>query len=334
GHVHFAGSVGDLGGAGVNSVEVFNGTTSLGLATVTGNTWSLDTTLAPGPYSSLKGVATDLAGNATTATNAQPIIVDQTNPTDSFPTVTLTVDSGSSATDYVTNDGHVHFAGSVGDLGGAGVNSVEVFNGTTSLGLATVTGNTWSLDTTLAPGTYSSLKVVATDLAGNATTATNAQPIIVDQTNPTDSFPTVTLTVDSGSSATDYVTNDGHVHFAGSVGDLGGAGVNSVEVFNGTTSLGLATVTGNTWSLDTTLAPGTYSSLKVVATDLAGNSTTATNAKPIIVDHTNPTDSFPTVTLTVDSGSSAADYVTNDGHVHFAGSVGDLGGAGGNSVEG
>src|SRR6202040_4321928 len=106
---------------------------------------------------------------------------------------------------------------------------------TTALRLATGTGNPWSLDSPPAPGTYSSLKVVAPDLAGNATTATNAQPIIVDQTNPTDSFPTVTLTVDSGSSATDYVTNDGHVHFAGSVGDLGGAGVNKVGGVNGRT---------------------------------------------------------------------------------------------------
>ena len=42
----------------------------------------------------------------------------------------------------------------------------------------------WSLDTTLAAGTYNNLKVTVTDLAGNASTTTNAQTIIVDATPP------------------------------------------------------------------------------------------------------------------------------------------------------
>ena len=58
----------------------------------------------------------------------------------------------------------------------------------------------WSLDTTLAAGTYNNLKVTVTDLAGNATTTTNAQTIIVDATPPSETFPTVTLTSDSGAS--------------------------------------------------------------------------------------------------------------------------------------
>jgi hypothetical protein len=37
-----------------------------------------------------------------------------------------------------------------------------------------------------------------------------------------------------------------------------------------------------TWSLDTTLAAGTYSSLKVVATDLAGNSTTVARPSEVV----------------------------------------------------
>jgi hypothetical protein len=57
--------------------------------------------------------------------------------------------------------------------------------GTTLIGTAIVSVGSWSLDTNLAAGSYSSLNVVATDLAGNSTTAINAQTIIVDQTNPT-----------------------------------------------------------------------------------------------------------------------------------------------------
>src|SRR5258708_28054082 len=103
-------------------------------------------------------------------------------------------------------EGCVLPTGTVADTGGAGIDTVEVFNGATLIGTATVTGSTWSLDTTLAAGTYSSLKVTATDLAGNASTATNAQTIIVDKTNPTDTFPTATLPSATLSSRTHYIT--------------------------------------------------------------------------------------------------------------------------------
>src|SRR4029077_15194310 len=174
--------------------------------------------------------------------NPQTIVVDQTAPSDSFPTLTLALDTGSSTSDYITSNGAVHFAGSVADTGGAGIDAVQVFNGSTLLGTATVSAGRWSLDTTLAAGTYSDLKVTATDKAGNATTAPNPQTIVVDQTAPSDSFPTLTLTLDTGSSTSDYITSNGAVHFAGSVADTGGAGIDTVQVFNGSTLLGTATV--------------------------------------------------------------------------------------------
>ena len=70
----------------------------------------------------------------------------------------------------------------------------------------------WSLDTTLAAGTYNNLKVTVTDLAGNANTTANAQTIIVDATPPSETFPTVTLTSDSGASNSDFITSTGGVH--------------------------------------------------------------------------------------------------------------------------
>src|SRR5205807_1267736 len=141
------------------------------------------------------------------------------------------------------------FAGSVADTGGAGVDTVQVFNGATSLGLATVTGGTWSLDTTLASAAYHTLNVTVSHLARNASTTSNAQTIIVDTTNPTESFPTVTLTTATASSSSLSLHDALPIYFAGSVADTGGAGVDTVQVFNGATSLGLATVTGGTWSL-------------------------------------------------------------------------------------
>ena len=310
GGVHFAGTVADTGGAGIASVQVFNGATLLGTATVVGGNWSLDTTLAAGTYNNLKVTVTDLAGNANTTTNAQTLIVDATPPSETFPTVTLTSDTGASNADFITSNGGVHFAGTVADTGGAGIASVQVFNGATLLGTATVVGGNWSLDTTLAAGTYNNLKVTVTDLAGNANTTTNAQTLIVDATPPSETFPTVTLTSDTGASNADFITSNGGVHFAGTVADTGGAGIASVQVFNGATLLGTATVVGGNWSLDTTLAAGTYNNLKVTVTDLAGNANTTTNAQTLIVDATPPSAVATVTALSADTGT-AGDFITN-----------------------
>src|SRR5206468_2911275 len=131
-------------------------------------------------------------------------------------------------------------------------------------------------------------KVTATDVAGNSSTTTSAQTIVVDATNPTERFPTVTLTLDSGVAGTAYTTNAGSPHFAGTVADTGGAGIDTVKVFNGATLLGTATVLGGNWSLHTSLPARRSSDLKVTATDVAGNSSTTTNAQTIIVDATAP----------------------------------------------
>ena len=323
GGVHFAGTVADTGGAGIASVQVFNGATLLGTATVVGGNWSLDTTLAAGTYNNLKVTVTDLAGNANTTTNAQTLIVDATPPSETFPTVTLTSDTGASNADFITSNGGVHFAGTVADTGGAGIASVQVFNGATLLGTATVVGGNWSLDTTLAAGTYNNLKVTVTDLAGNANTTTNAQTLIVDATPPSETFPTVTLTSDTGASNADFITSNGGVHFAGTVADTGGAGIASVQVFNGATLLGTATVVGGNWSLDTTLAAGTYNNLKVTVTDLAGNANTTTNAQTIIVDTAAPAEALAITAIATDTGT-VGDFITSDTTLIVSGSNGAL----------
>ena len=250
------------------------------------------------------------AANNTTAGTGHSYTLDATPPSETFPTVTLTSDTGASNADFITSNGGVHFAGTVADTGGAGIASVQVFNGATLLGTATVVGGNWSLDTTLAAGTYNNLKVTVTDLAGNANTTTNAQTLIVDATPPSETFPTVTLTSDTGASNADFITSNGGVHFAGTVADTGGAGIASVQVFNGATLLGTATVVGGNWSLDTTLAAGTYNNLKVTVTDLAGNANTTTNAQTLIVDATPPSAVATVTALSADTGT-AGDFITN-----------------------
>ena len=250
------------------------------------------------------------AANNTTAGTGHSYTLDATPPSETFPTVTLTSDTGALEQRLHHQCGGVHFAGTVADTGGAGIASVQVFNGGTLLGTATVVAGNWSLDTTLAAGTYNNLKVTVTDLAGNASTTANAQTIIVDATPPSETFPTVTLTSDTGASNSDFITSNGGVHFAGTVADTGGAGIASVQVFNGGTLLGTATVVAGNWSLDTTLAAGTYNNLKVTVTDLAGNASTTANAQTIIVDATPPSAVATVTALSADTGT-AGDFITS-----------------------
>ena len=278
-------------------------------ATAGAGTWSASgVTLAAG--AGTLSVRSINAANNITAGTGHSYTLDATPPSETFPTVTLSSDSGASNSDFITSAGGVHFAGTVADTGGAGIASVQVFNGSTLLGTATVVAGNWSLDTTLAAGTYNNLKVTVTDLAGNASSTANAQTIIVDATPPSETFPTVTLTSDSGASNSDFITSAGGVHFAGTVADTGGAGIASVQVFNGSTLLGTATVVAGNWSLDTTLAAGTYNNLKVTVTDLAGNASSTANAQTIIVDATPPSAVATVTALSADTGT-AGDFITS-----------------------
>ncbi|MCG9558317.1 Ig-like domain-containing protein [Vibrio kanaloae] len=157
------------------------------------------------------------------------------------------------------------------------------FNGTdytTDNGLVIADGK-WTLDvtgTTLEDASYD-VTATVTDTAGNSDSAT--QTIVVDTQIGT---PTIDLVAssDSGDSDTDNLTNDKTPTFAlGNIDD----DVDTVEVFNGDTSLGNATqAEDGSWSFTPSgdLADGTYD-LSVKVTDDAGNSDTS-DALAVTID--------------------------------------------------
>jgi len=302
----------------VAQVQVFNGATLLGTATVDSvhNTWSLKTTLAQGTYNNLNAVATDEAGNAATATTTQSVQIDTTRPSVTFDTV-LFSDTGIQG-DHITDSGSVTLSGTTSD--DVTVSQVQVFNGGTLLGTATVdnSAHTWSLTANLTQGTYNNLSAVATDEAGNAATATTTQSVQVDTTPPSITFDNVSF--DVSGNATAQVSADGVVTLSGTTSD--NVTVSQVQVFNGTQSLGTATVdnTGH-WTLKTVLAQGTYNQLSATATDEAGNSATATTPQSVQVDTTAPTISFNTVSLTDAADPSGS--ASTDGAVTMSGRVSD-----------
>src|SRR5207248_10529053 len=116
-----------------------------------------------------------------------------------------------------------------------------------------------TIATPLASVSSRSLNAAATD---NSTLSLHdALPIsiIVDASNPTETFPTITLTSDTGSSGSDYITSNGGVHFAGTVSDSGGAGIRTEEHTSETQPPYAPVCRLRNGKQNTTLAAGTYS---------------------------------------------------------------------------
>src|SRR5207253_2673746 len=147
-------------------------------------------------------------------------------------------DSGSSHTDNLTNVTTPLLTGTVSDL--HGVDTVEIKDGSVSLGFATIAAGARSSTPTtpLAEGTHS-LTAVATDNAGNVVSS-SALGVIVDALAAFATRRSSDLGSDSGSSHTDNLTNVTTPLLTGTVSDL--HGVDTVEIKDGSVSLGFATI--------------------------------------------------------------------------------------------
>ena len=190
---------------------------------------------------------TDAAGNTTT-TAADVITLDTAAPSETIST-TIGTDTGQTTTiasGGLTKDNTLALSGTVSDADG--VTSVQVYDGATLLGTATVSAGTWNFTTlALADGSHS-FTAKATDTAGNTTT-TAAVTATVDTTAPSETIST-TIGTNTGSTTTitsGGLTKDNTLALSGTVSDANG--VSSVQVYDGATLLGTATVTAGTWSL-------------------------------------------------------------------------------------
>ncbi|CDL00463.1 conserved protein of unknown function [Magnetospirillum gryphiswaldense MSR-1 v2] len=288
------------------TVEVFKDGVSIGTTTADGTgAWSFDhtgTTLALATYA-FTAKAQDSAGNASAASTALNVQV-VTGP--AAPTgLAISTDSGSSNSDGKTTDTTLILTGS------APANAtVLVYRDGVSIGTTTADGTgAWTYDytgTTLAEGTYAFTAV--SRLLGQDSAASTAKTVVVDTTAPA-APSALTISSDTGNSATDGITSDTTLTIGGS------AEANaSVEVFKDGVSIGTATADGTgAWSFDytgTTLAEGSYA-FTAIATDLAGNVGTASTAKAVTVDTTAP--AVPAVTaISTDTGTSGSDAITTD----------------------
>ena len=165
------------------TVKIFDGTTLIGTAVADSDgLWSYATAALADGNHTFSGKAIDAAGNLSVASGALKVTVDTVAP--NKPNFT-----------GFAPDGHVVASGTtdvnqVTLKGGALANStVEIFDGATQIGTATVDGNgVWSFVTeTLSDGGHS-LTSKAMDAAGNLSTASAALNITVATTTASSTF--------------------------------------------------------------------------------------------------------------------------------------------------
>ena len=133
------------------------------------------------------GTISDASGNNATlahgsVANNSSYMVDTTAPTttwsaatDNVGTVTGVLSSGDTTDDTGLVLSGTNEAGS----------SVMVYNGSTQLGSATISGTNWSYSSTVANGTTYQFNVTGTDPAGNTSAATTNFTVTGDTTAPT-----------------------------------------------------------------------------------------------------------------------------------------------------
>ncbi|HYM63122.1 MAG TPA: Ig-like domain-containing protein [Gaiellaceae bacterium] len=223
----------------------------------------------------LRAIATDLASN--TATDTDDVTIDRVAPAGGAD------DPGSSLRGTVT------LTGSGSDLGGSGVTSLTfqrspAGGGTwTTIDTDTSSPYSASFDTTgVSDGLYD-LRVIVIDNAGNQTISAAVANRRVDNTAPNASMD------DPGANLS------GTVNLTSSASDPGGSGVATRTYQHSPAGAGTWTPMPTAW--DTTgVSDGSYD-LRVIVTDVAGNSTTSAAVTGRLVDN-----DAPSVSITAPSG--------------------------------
>lgn len=219
------------------------GVTVNGVAAVVLNgTYSRALTLAEGA-NAITAIATDAAGNTTTATGS--VLLD---------TIPPTLSVASPAGDLITNNPELTVSGMASDSG-SGLESVTV-NGVE----APVSGGAYALDVTLAEGT-NTVTVTATDRVGHVTTVTRS--VLLDTQEPV-----ITLV----SPPEGFINNSSPTVAFSVTDEPGGSGVDldTAKVYLDNVLQTGVTVSGGDISFTPTMPDGTHV-ITVIVDDVAGN---------------------------------------------------------------
>lgn len=298
------------GTAEANSiVRVYDGTTLVGSVQAgSDGSWSITTSTLSDATHTLNVTSTDAAGNVSSQASVT-LTVDTSTPAG---VLTFGVYNNANTTAFqVANGGYSNDNTPV--LRGTGVagTTINLYQDNVLIGTTKVADNgVWRFETsTVADGAHA-YTVSVTNAAG--TTSAQATPITinVDTVAPsTISLAGLTVTDNAGASngplATGAVTDDNTPTFSGTA-EAG----STVTIYDGSTLLGTATVSGGAWNFTPTasLTNGTHN-FTFTVTDAAGNvSAVSTPAFTLDIEAGLPT---PTSSLEImdNSGSTVVDVV-------------------------
>ncbi|MBF0158938.1 MAG: Ig-like domain-containing protein, partial [Magnetococcales bacterium] len=279
-------------------LKLFDGSTLLTTTLVANGVWNVDVALSTGSHT-ITAIQSSSAGVNSASSTALMLTVDTTAP--SVPSVALTSDTGSSATDRITHNGAITVTGIETDA--AVVYSSD--------------GSNWS-STFQAVSGPNSVQVRQTDLAGNVSRASTALVFTLDTAAP--AAPAgldLDARDDSGSSNSDHLTSQtSNLTISGSGGEVGASlvlfrDVDSDGRVDSGEELATVAISSSSWSQDINLLGGTHA-IKATQVDQAGNSSTASTALMITINNAPP--SPPTgldLAAVDDTGLSNSDNVTS-----------------------
>ncbi|MCY6412715.1 Ig-like domain-containing protein [Acinetobacter sp. VNH17] len=286
---------------GITKDKVFNlaltgqeaGTTVIYQVSKDGSVWA-DTSveqsgLVDGVYQ-FKAIVTDKAGNSAEVLSTK-LTVDNTVPVAGMLSFTNLTDTGSSATDQITQDKAFDLTLIGQETGTTVIYQVSKDNGAWT--------TTTVSQTNLTDGIYQ-FKAIVTDKAGNSSEALSSK-ITVDNTIVAGSLLFTNLT-DTGLSSTDLITQDKAFDLSLTGQEVGTTVVYQVSKDNGAWT--------TTTPSQTNLTDGVYQ-FKAIVTDVAGNSAEVLSSK-VTVDNTAPVAGTLSFTNLTDTGSSSTDLITQD----------------------
>ena len=308
------------------TIKLFNGTTVLVEAVVDSNTltWSATPSLTSDGTFTITARVVDAAGNQGPASASRSLICDTTAPLQTVAISAITDNAGTItgliADGAVTNDTTPTLSGSL-SAALATADVVRIYSNGVLSGNAVVKGTTWSHTPATAlniNGTYTfSAQVI--DGAGNNGPLSAPRSIVLDTTAPTK-----TVAITSVSDNTDPVqglvatggrTNDTTPTVSGTLSAALEPG-ETLKLYQGTTHLVDADVSGTGWSATPTLTSDGTTSITARVLDSAGNLGTASAKRVLILDTTAPLQKVAITALTDNAGTiqgSVADGAsTND----------------------
>lgn len=300
-----------LGGGGTSSLTfsyvVGAGETSADLDYVSTSALALNgAAITDAATHTVAGLALPTPGAAGSLGANANIVIDTIAPTITGAGVLFSADTGSSATDLITNLSFQNLTGTLtGPLAAGETVQVSLNNGA-SWTTASSAGSTWSLPLQTLTGS-DTLRVRVDDAAGNQGVAASYAYVL--DTTPPPGVSGISLANDTGVSSSDFITNTAPQIIHGMATSPIATGDKVLVSLDDGASWATGSISGpTTWSLTATLIAS--NTLKVQFVDAAGNYGPVAS-QAYVLDIVAPTTSVTSLAFSADTGASAWDFITN-----------------------